>query len=83
MTIRKGQTQEFFFLVQDNELAVISTRPYLGEVSRRTGFMRVQGLVLASLRSSKKSEASCSATAARSDDMATDRRVWTATQVAA
>jgi hypothetical protein len=45
LTIRKGRTQDFFFLVQDDELAVISTRPFLGEVSRRTGFMRVQGLV--------------------------------------
>jgi hypothetical protein len=45
LTIRKGPTQDFFFLVQDNDLAVISTRPFLGEVSRRTGFMRVQGLV--------------------------------------
>jgi hypothetical protein len=45
LTIRKGQTQDFFFLVQDEELAVISTRPFFGEVSRRTGFMRVQGLV--------------------------------------
>lgn len=45
LTIRKGRTQDFFFLVQDDELAVISTRPFLGEVSRRMGFMRVQGLV--------------------------------------
>ncbi|WP_439924385.1 hypothetical protein [Nitrobacter sp. JJSN] len=45
LSIRKGQTQDFFFLVQDDELAVISTRPFLGEVSRRMGFMRVQGLV--------------------------------------
>jgi hypothetical protein len=45
LTIRKGRTQDFFFLVQDDELAVISTRPFFGDVSRRTGFMRVQGLV--------------------------------------
>ncbi|MDE2240868.1 MAG: hypothetical protein KGK01_00050 [Bradyrhizobium sp.] len=45
LTIRKGRTQDFFFLVQDDELAVISTRPFFGEVSRRRGFMRVQGLV--------------------------------------
>lgn len=45
LIIRKGRTQDFFFLVQDDELAVISTRPFLGEVSRRTGFVRVQGLV--------------------------------------
>jgi hypothetical protein len=45
LTIRKGQSQDFFFLVQDDELAIISTRPFFGEVSRRTGFLRVQGLV--------------------------------------
>jgi hypothetical protein len=45
LSIRKGRTQDFFFLVQDDELAVISTRPFFGEVSRRTGFMRVRGLV--------------------------------------
>jgi hypothetical protein len=45
LAIRKGRTQDFFFLVQDDELAVISTRPFFGEISRRTGFMRVQGLV--------------------------------------
>jgi hypothetical protein len=45
LTIRKGGKQEFFFLVQDDELAVISTRPFFGEASRRTGFIRVQGIV--------------------------------------
>ncbi|TXG96355.1 MAG: hypothetical protein E6R08_09700 [Nevskiaceae bacterium] len=45
LTIRKGGKQDFFFLVQDDELAVVSTRPFFGEASRRTGFMRVQGLV--------------------------------------
>lgn len=36
---------ELFFLIQDEELAVISNRPFLGEVGRRTGFQRVEGLV--------------------------------------
>lgn len=45
LTLRKSGKQDFFFLVQDDELAVISTRPFFGEASRRTGFMRVQGLV--------------------------------------
>lgn len=45
LTLRKGGKQDFFFLVQDDELAVISTRPFFGEASRRTGFMRLQGLV--------------------------------------
>jgi hypothetical protein len=45
LTIKKGQHREFFFLVQDDELAVVSNRPFLGEVSRRTGFLRVEGIV--------------------------------------
>jgi hypothetical protein len=45
ITIRKGQQRDFFFLIQDEELAVISNRPFLGEVSRRTGFLRVEGIV--------------------------------------
>jgi hypothetical protein len=45
LTIRKGGRQDVFFLVQDDELAVISTRPFFGEASRRNGFTRVQGLV--------------------------------------
>jgi hypothetical protein len=45
LTMRRSGKQDFFFLVQDDELAVVSTRPFFGEASRRTGFMRVQGLV--------------------------------------
>lgn len=36
---------EFFYLVQDDRLAVVSTRPFLGEVVRRSGFARVEGYV--------------------------------------
>lgn len=36
---------EFHFLVQDDRLAVISTRPFFGDVVRRTGFSRVTGYV--------------------------------------
>jgi len=36
---------DFFFLIQDEDLAVVSNRPFLGEVGRRTGFQRVQGIV--------------------------------------
>lgn len=36
---------DFFFLIQDEDLAVVSNRPFLGEVGRRTGFQRVQGVV--------------------------------------
>lgn len=37
---------EFYFLVADEELAVISTRPFFGETSRRNGFTNVSGLVV-------------------------------------
>lgn len=36
---------EFFYLVQDDRLAVVSTRPFLGDVVRRAGFSRVEGYV--------------------------------------
>jgi DNA-binding MarR family transcriptional regulator len=45
LTIRKGQQRDFFYLVQDDELAVVCSRPFLGEVSRRTGFLRVEGII--------------------------------------
>ena len=45
LTVRKGQRQDFFFLIQDDELAVVSNRPFLGEVARRSGFTCAQGLV--------------------------------------
>ena len=45
LTIRKGQRQDFFFLIQDDELAVVSNRPFLGEVARRSGFTCVEGIV--------------------------------------
>lgn len=37
---------EYFFLVVDEELAVISSRPFFGDTSRRNGFTRVSGLVV-------------------------------------
>ena len=45
LTLRKRMPGEFFFLVQDDDLAVVSNRPFLGERSRRTGFMKVEGIV--------------------------------------
>jgi hypothetical protein len=45
LTIRKGPQRDFFFLIQDDELAVVSTRPLLGEVARRSGFTCVEGIV--------------------------------------
>lgn len=41
----KGPRREVFFLVQDDDLAVISSRPFLGEVARRSGFIKLTGLV--------------------------------------
>jgi len=37
---------DFFFLISDGELAVVSSRPFFGDVARRTSFSRVQGLVV-------------------------------------
>jgi hypothetical protein len=36
---------DFFFLIQDDDLAVISNRPFLGEMVRRSGFQRIEGYV--------------------------------------
>jgi hypothetical protein len=36
---------DFFFLLQDDDLAVVSNRPFLGEMVRRSGFQRVEGYV--------------------------------------
>lgn len=45
LILRRGTPREFHFLVQDEELAVISNRPFFGDVTRRTGFVCVDGLV--------------------------------------
>lgn len=45
MQLAKIARSEFFFLVQDDRLGVISTRPFLGDVVRRSGFSRVDGYV--------------------------------------
>lgn len=37
---------DVFILIQDDEFAVVSNRPFLGEVGRRTGFQRVEGVVV-------------------------------------
>lgn len=36
---------DFFFLVKDDDLAVVSNRPFLGEIVRRSGFQRVEGYI--------------------------------------
>lgn len=45
LVLEKAPRRQLFFLFQDEDLAVISNRPFLGEVSRRSGFLRVEGLV--------------------------------------
>jgi hypothetical protein len=45
LKIRKGPQRDFFFLIQDDELAVVSTRPFFGEVARRSGFISLEGIV--------------------------------------
>jgi DNA-binding MarR family transcriptional regulator len=45
LSIQKSPKRELYFLIQDQDLAVVSNRPFLGEVSRRSGFVRVDGLV--------------------------------------
>lgn len=43
--LRSGRQRDFYFLIQDSDLAVISNRPFLGEMVRRSGFQRVEGVV--------------------------------------
>lgn len=45
LALRKRPPREFHFLIQDDELAVISNRPFFGDVTRRAGFVCVDGLV--------------------------------------
>jgi hypothetical protein len=45
LSIEKCPKRELYFLIQDEELAVVSNRPFLGEISRRSGFIRFDGLV--------------------------------------
>jgi hypothetical protein len=45
LVLRRRPDDGLYFLIQDDDLAVISNRPFLGERSRRTGFMRVAGFV--------------------------------------
>lgn len=45
LRLEKVPRRELYFLFQDDDLAVISNRPFLGEISRRSGFLRVDGLV--------------------------------------
>jgi hypothetical protein len=46
-SLRLVQTRakELFFLIKDNDLAVVTNRPFLGEMVRRAGFQRVEGFV--------------------------------------
>lgn len=46
LTLDMMSQSEFYFLISDGELAVISNRPFFGEVARRNSFTRVNGLVV-------------------------------------
>lgn len=41
----KVQRRELHFLVQDDELGVVTNRPFLGEIAPRNGFAKVEGIV--------------------------------------
>lgn len=45
MQLQQIPRTEVFFLIQDEDLAVISNRPFLGDVVRRASFQRVEGFV--------------------------------------
>lgn len=45
LRLMQMKRSDLFFLIQDEELAVVSNRPFLGELGRRTGFQRVEGVV--------------------------------------
>lgn len=45
LQLTKRSHRDLYCLIQDDDLAVISSRPFLGEVARRTGFIRLSGLV--------------------------------------
>lgn len=45
MQLLTAPRSDFFFLIQDDDLAVISNRPFLGEIVRRSGFQRIEGYV--------------------------------------
>jgi hypothetical protein len=45
LRLEQAARGEFYFLVQDDRLAVVSTRPFFGDVVRRSGFSRVAGYV--------------------------------------
>lgn len=46
LKLYKTRRSAFFYLIKDDDLAVLSNRPFFGEVSRRSGFQRVVGLVI-------------------------------------
>lgn len=45
LILAKAPRRDLYYLIQDDDLAVVTNRPFLGEVSRRTGFIRIEGLV--------------------------------------
>jgi hypothetical protein len=45
LELRKGPRRQLYFLIKDDDLAVVSCRPFLGDANRRSGFVRVDGIV--------------------------------------
>lgn len=45
LTLLQINRSDFFFLVKDNDLAVVSNRPFFGGMVRRSGFQRIEGYV--------------------------------------
>ncbi|TGR82797.1 hypothetical protein EN866_34625 [Mesorhizobium sp. M2D.F.Ca.ET.223.01.1.1] len=45
LRLDSGPKRELYFLIKDEDLAVISSRPFLGEMPQRSGFIRVDGIV--------------------------------------
>lgn len=45
MQIFRSPRTDFFFLIKDDDLAVISNRAFLGDIVRQSSFQRVEGIV--------------------------------------
>ncbi|MGR9476943.1 hypothetical protein [Rhizobium leguminosarum] len=45
LRLEQTRARQLFFLIKDNDLAVVANRPFLGEMVRRSGFQRVEGFV--------------------------------------
>lgn len=50
MNLHRTRRSAFFYLIKDDDLAVISNRPMLGDVVRRTSFQKVEGVIIRDTR---------------------------------